>query len=242
MEQIKQNKEEIAERIIVALDFAEKDELNSLLQKLKGRVKFVKVGMELFYSQGPSIIKELKSQGLKIFLDLKLHDIPTTVKKSISALAKLELDIINIHACGGIEMMKQAQEALTQLNSTAKLIAVTQLTSTSNKIMNEELLIEGEIADIVTKYAANAKKAGLAGVVASPMEVAMIKDRCDKEFLTITPGVRPKWDSSNDHKRRCTPKQAFENGTDFIVIGRTITQAKDPAQNFDRIIDEITKE
>lgn len=227
--------ENVNEKIIVALDFSNPDQVEDLINKLGNKLKFVKVGMELFYSNGSQIIDYLKSKDLKIFLDLKLHDIPTTVQKSIKQLDLLNVDIINIHAGGGIEMMKAAQSSI----SNAKLIAVTQLTSTSVEIMNQELLIPGKIEDVVVQYAKNAKLAGLAGVVASPQEVKMIKEACGENFITVTPGVRPSWDQSNDHKRLCTPKQAFENGTDYIVIGRTITDAKNPLESFERIIKEI---
>ncbi len=240
------------ERVIIALDVNSKDHVKNIITKLKGDLRFVKVGMELYYSEGTDIIKYLKDQDLKIFLDLKLHDIPTTVYKAMSNLAKLECDIINVHAAGGTQMMKAAKGALTEAfgdydlsmggrpNSKKPfLIGVTQLTSTDEKTMNNELGIPGSVQDSVLKLAQNTKTAGLDGIVASPLEVKMIKEKIGPEFITITPGIRPKSTSSNDQKRVTTPKEAMELGTDYIVVGRAVTQAADSKAAFTEILEEI---
>lgn len=240
------------ERVIIALDTSSKDSVKEIVTSLKGDLRFVKVGMELYYSEGTDIIKYLKDQDLKIFLDLKLHDIPNTVYKAMANLAKLECDIINVHASGGIQMMKAAKGALTEAfgdydismsgrpNSKKPfLIGVTQLTSTDQDMMNNELGISGSVKDAVLKLAQNSKEAGLDGVVASPLEVPMIKDKIGPEFITVTPGIRPKSSSNNDQKRVTTPKEAMELGTDYIVVGRAVTAASDPKAAFADILSEI---
>lgn len=235
----------LEERIIVALDVQTKIELELLIKELKGTAKFVKVGMELFYTFGPNIIKILKENHFKVFLDLKIHDIPNTALKSCQTITKLGADIINIHASGGIEMMKAAKQgveiALQEDPSLIAplLIAVTQLTSTDQKMLEEDLLINKPIHEVVVKYAKNAQEAGLDGVVSSPLEVKLIKSTIGNQFKCITPGIRPRGSADNDQKRVTTPKEAFASGSDYIVIGRAITQAKNPKEAFLQIVKEI---
>lgn len=201
---------------------------------------YVKIGMELYYAEGPQIVRELKRRGHKIFLDLKLHDIPNTVKKAMAVLSRLDVDMCNLHAAGTITMMEAAREGLTRADGTRPiLLAVTQLTSTSEERMHEDLLIEGKIGDVVVHYAENAKKAGLDGVVCSPLEAGMVKAACGKEFLTVTPGIRFADGAVGDQVRVTTPAQAREIGTDFIVVGRPITAAEDPVAAYKRCLEEF---
>ncbi|MBJ8325817.1 orotidine-5'-phosphate decarboxylase [Streptococcus sp. CSL7591-lung] len=215
--------------VIVALDFPNKEETLAFLDQFPEEKLFVKVGMELFYSEGPAIIKEIKSRGHQIFLDLKLHDIPHTVEQAMSVLANLEVDMVNVHAAGTIEMMAAALKGLTQqTNKRPLIIAVTQLTSTDEARMKEELLISSSLEETVKVYAQNAKRAGLDGVVCSPHEAPVIHQVCGKDFLTVTPGIRFKDSQKDDQVRITTPQQARQLGSDFIVVGRPITKAKDP--------------
>jgi orotidine-5'-phosphate decarboxylase len=205
----------------------------------------MKVGMQLYYAEGPAFVRELKELGYKVFLDLKLHDIPNTVKSGANSITKLGVDMINVHAAGGVEMMaaamKGVEEALQENPALDKpiVIAVTQLTSTSQQMLNEEVGIPGAVADAVVHYAKLTKQAGLDGVVASPLEVEMIKAACGNEFKTITPGIRPAGSAKGDQTRVMTPKQALTEGTDFIVIGRPITTAANPREAIENIIEEL---
>lgn len=221
--------------IIVALDFASKKEVLEFLNNFKEPI-FVKLGMEIIYNQGFDLIDEIKNKSHKIFLDLKLHDIPNTVKNAMKALAKKNVDIVNVHAAGGIEMMKAAKDGLLEGVDETKnrplCIAVTQLTSTSKQIMNDEILIKGEVIDTVKKYAYNAKLAGLDGVVCSVYETKIIHEICGKDFLTITPGIRLQNDLKDDQKRVATPEFAKEMGSDYIVVGRSITKSSNPLKTF----------
>lgn len=217
-----------AEKVIVALDVNDEATASTLLNKLKSEKVWVKVGMELFYSAGPEIIHKAKDQGFKVFLDLKLHDIPNTVGEGIRSLCKLPVDMINVHAAGGKEMMRRAFDAIQSSNSRPLLIAVTQLTSTTSAQMNEEQRIPGDIVESVSHFAKLAKDAGCDGVVSSPHEVAAIKLICGSRFLTVTPGIRPKSSDAQDQKRITTPLEAVKLGTDYMVIGRPITQSSDP--------------
>lgn len=215
--------------VIIACDFASAKDTFEFLDKFTEEKPFVKIGMELFYAEGPEIVREIKRRGHKIFLDLKLHDIPNTVKKSMAVLSKLDVDMTNLHAAGTIDMMKAALEGLTREDGTRPiLIAVTQLTSTSEERMQNELLINASINDTIVKYAQNAKEAGLDGVVCSPLEAGMVKDACSKDFITVTPGVRFADGEVGDQVRVTTPEKAKEIGSDYIVVGRPITQADDP--------------
>jgi orotidine-5'-phosphate decarboxylase len=225
--------------VIIALDFENREKTFEFLKKFNEQL-YVKVGMELFYAEGPSIIKDIKALGHKIFLDLKCHDIPNTVKKAMGSLAKLDVDIINIHAAGGIKMMSEALDGLRENGSKALLIGVTQLTSTDKETMNNEIMIPGEVIEAVKKYALNAKKAGLNGVVCSPLEVEAIKEVCGKSFITVTPGIRPKEASIDDQKRITTPKDAKRIGCDFIVVGRPITKADNPVEAYRKIREDFT--
>lgn len=220
--------------VIIALDFENKEKTLDFLKNFKDEQLYVKIGMELFYAEGPSIISEIKKLGHKIFLDLKLHDIPNTVMKAMKNLAKLGVDIVNCHASGGIKMMSAAKEAFEGLENKPLIIAVTQLTSTSKEMMNNELGIEGEVIDSVVKYALNAKEAGLNGVVCSPLEVTKIKEACGKDFITVTPGIRP-GAHNDDQVRVTTPKDARTLGTDYIVVGRPITASEDPVASYKHI-------
>ena len=221
--------------VIIACDFASAEETFSFLDKFTEKKPFVKIGMELFYAEGPSIVREIKKRGHKIFLDLKLHDIPNTVKKSMAVLAKLDVDMTNLHAAGTIDMMKAALEGLTREDGTRPiLIAVTQLTSTGEERMQNELLINASINDTIVKYAQNAKEAGLDGVVCSPLEAGMVKKACSDSFITVTPGVRFADGEVGDQVRVTTPEKAKEIGSDYIVVGRPITQADDPVAAYRR--------
>ena len=226
--------------VIVACDFSSKEQVFSFLDKFTDKKPFVKIGMELFYAEGPQIVREIKERGHKIFLDLKLHDIPNTVKKSMSVLSNLDVDLCNLHAAGTIRMMEAAIEGLTRPDGTRPLlIAVTQLTSTDQESMENDLLIHEPIDKVVMHYAANAKKAGLDGVVCSPLEAGKVHDTCGKDFLTITPGVRFADGEIGDQKRVMTPAQAKEIGSDYIVVGRPVTAAEDPVAAYQRCLDEF---
>lgn len=226
--------------VIIACDFASADDTFKFLDKFTEEKPFVKIGMELFYAEGPSIVREIKRRGHKIFLDLKLHDIPNTVKKSMAVLSKLDVDMTNLHAAGTIDMMKAALEGLTREDGTRPiLIAVTQLTSTSEERMQKELLINASINDTIVKYAQNAKSAGLDGVVCSPLEAGMVKQGCSKDFITVTPGVRFADGEVGDQVRVTTPEKAREIGSDYIVVGRPITQADDPVAAYRRCCKEF---
>lgn len=215
--------------VIIACDFSNKEQTLAFLDKFQGRKPFVKIGMELFYACGPEFVREIKSRGHKIFLDLKLHDIPNTVKKTMHVLSMLDVDMCNVHAAGGIEMMKYALEGLTREDGTRPLlIAVTQLTSTSEEMLHKELLIGSTMQDTIVQYAKNAQTAGLDGVVCSPLEAGLIKQQVGSSFLTITPGIRFADSEKDDQVRITTPTRAKEIGSDFIVVGRPITMAEDP--------------
>ena len=229
--------------VIIACDFSSKEQTLNFLDKFTGRKPFVKIGMELFYAEGPEIVRTIKERGHRIFLDLKLHDIPNTVKKAMSVLRNLDVDMTNVHAAGTVDMMKAAIEGLTREDGTRPLlIAVTQLTSTSEERMQKELLIGASINDTIVKYAQNTKEAGLDGVVCSPLEAAMVKEACGKEFMTITPGVRFADGEVGDQVRVTTPERAREIGSDFIVVGRPITAADDPVAAYERCVKEFCGE
>ena len=226
--------------VIIACDFSSKEETLAFLDKFSGKKLYVKVGMELFYAEGPEIVREIKARGHQIFLDLKLHDIPNTVKKSMSVLSRLDVDMVNLHAAGTRAMMEAALEGVTRLDGSRPLvIAVTQLTSTSQERMQEELLISAPIDDTVMHYAANAEKAGLDGVVCSPMEAGKVHETCGKQFLTVTPGIRFADVDKGDQVRVTTPAQAKEIGSDYIVVGRPITAASDPVAAYERCVAEF---
>ena len=226
--------------VIIACDFASAEKTFEFLDKFTGRKPFVKIGMELFYAEGPSIVKEIKKRGHKIFLDLKLHDIPNTVKKAMSVLSNLDVDITNLHASGTTAMMEAAIEGLTRPDGTRPLlIAVTQLTSTNQESMENDLLIKEPIDEVVMHYASNAKKAGLDGVVCSPLEAGKVHERCGAEFLTITPGVRFADGDIGDQQRVMTPAEANKIGSDYIVVGRPITAAEDPVAAYERCVAEF---
>ncbi|HJV44789.1 MAG TPA: orotidine-5'-phosphate decarboxylase [Bacillota bacterium] len=237
---------DIRERIIVALDFPNMDTALECAGRLNGSAKYVKVGMQLYYAAGPKIIEVLKKEGFKIFLDLKVHDIPNTAKGAMQSLGELGVDMVNVHAAGGLAMMQAAFEGLNKgaarSGVSPLLIAVTQLTSTTKEMMNGELGIEGSIEDCVVRYARLAKEAGLSGVVASPLEVQAIKEACGKEFITVTPGIRPLGSDIGDQKRMTTPDQAFTLGSDYIVIGRPITGAQDPHTAMEEIVRSVNHE
>lgn len=226
--------------VIIACDFADKETALSFLDKFEGRKPFVKIGMELFYAEGPQIVREIKARGHKIFLDLKLHDIPNTVKKSMAVLSRLDVDMCNLHAAGTSRMMEAALEGLTRPDGTRPLlIAVTQLTSTDQEAMERDLLIKEHIDKVVMHYAETAKNAGLDGVVCSPLEAQKVHDICGKKFLTVTPGVRFADGDIGDQKRVMTPEQAKKIGSDYIVVGRPITAAPDPVAAYERCIKEF---
>ena len=226
--------------VIIACDFSSAAKTFEFLDKFTGRKPFVKIGMELFYAEGPEIVKEIKKRGHKIFLDLKLHDIPNTVKKAMSVLSNLDVDLCNLHAGGTVRMMEAALEGLTREDGTRPLlIAVTQLTSTDQESMENDLLIHEPLDKVVMHYAANAKKAGLDGVVCSPLEAGKVHDICGKEFLTVTPGVRFADGDVGDQKRVMTPAEAKKIGSDYIVVGRPITAAEDPVAAYERCIAEF---
>ncbi|MCI5686976.1 MAG: orotidine-5'-phosphate decarboxylase [Emergencia sp.] len=226
--------------VIIACDFPSKEDTLAFLDKFTGRKPYVKIGMELFYSEGPAIVKEIKERGHRIFLDLKLHDIPNTVEKAMAALSKLDVDMCNLHAAGTKDMMEAALRGLTREDgSRPLLIAVTQLTSTSQERMQQELLIDEPLDEVVTKYAQNAKDAGLDGVVCSPLEAGKIHNACGDAFLTVTPGVRFADGDKGDQVRVTTPEKAKELGSDYIVVGRPITKADDPVAAYERVCREF---
>ena len=226
--------------VIIACDFADKETALSFLDKFEGRKPFVKIGMELFYAEGPQIVREIKARGHKIFLDLKLHDIPNTVKKSMAVLSGLDVDMCNLHAAGTSRMMEAALEGLTRPDGTRPLlIAVTQLTSTDQEAMERDLLIKEPIDKVVMHYAETAKNAGLDGVVCSPLEAQKVHDICGEKFLTVTPGVRFADGDIGDQKRVMTPEQAKKIGSDYIVVGRPITAAPDPVAAYERCVKEF---
>ncbi len=226
--------------VIVACDFASREETMAFLNNFKGRKPFVKIGMELFYAEGPDIVREIKARGHKIFLDLKLHDIPNTVKKSMAVLSRLDVDMTNLHAGGTVAMMEAAIEGLTRPDGTRPLlIAVTQLTSTSEERMKTDLLINEKMDKVVMHYAHNAKLAGLDGVVCSPLEAGKVHEVCGDGFLTVTPGVRFADGDKGDQVRVMTPEQAKKIGSDYIVVGRPITAAADPVAAYERCINEF---
>jgi len=228
--------------VIIACDFSSQQQVLEFLDQFTEVKPFVKIGMELFYAEGPEMVKEIKRRGHKIFLDLKLHDIPNTVYKAMKNVAKLGVDMTNVHAAGTVEMMKAAQKAIDEVNPETKLIAVTQLTSTSEEVMKEELWIDHPINDTVQHYALNAQKAGLAGVVCSPLEASLVKDVCGAEFVTVTPGIRFDDASKGDQKRVTTPAMAREIGSHYIVVGRPITAAENPVEAYARCVREFEGE
>lgn len=226
--------------VIIACDFASAESTFAFLDKFTDEKPFVKIGMELYYAEGPAIVREIKRRGHQIFLDLKLHDIPNTVKKSMAVLSRLDVDMCNLHAAGTVEMMRAAIEGLTRPDGTRPLlIAVTQLTSTSEERMHSDLLISGKINDVVVHYARCAKEAGLDGVVCSPLEAGIVKEACGKEFVTVTPGIRFADGEVGDQVRITTPAKAREIGTDYIVVGRPITAAEDPVAAYRRCVREF---
>ncbi len=232
----------MAKDVIIALDFPAREETLAFLDRFPaGEDKpFVKIGMELYYAEGPSIVREIKARGHKIFLDLKLHDIPNTVKRAMAVLSGLDVDMVNLHAAGTSAMMKAALEGLTRPDGTRPLlIAVTQLTSTDAAALKEELLIEAPMAETVLAYAKNAAASGLDGVVCSPLEAALVKERCGGGFCTVTPGVRFAGGDAGDQKRVMTPEQAAKNGCDYIVMGRPITKDADPVAAYRRAVKEF---
>jgi orotidine-5'-phosphate decarboxylase len=225
-----------AEKIIVALDFSDRESTVTLFPKIEGHRVWVKIGMELFYGAGPELVHEARDRGFKIFLDLKLHDIPNTVAQAMTVLSRLPIDMVNVHASGGYDMMKRAAEVLKSTSRPPLLIAVTQLTSTTTELMNREQRIPGDVSESVIHYATLAKAAGCDGVVSSPLEVPAIKLTCGEKFITVTPGIRPLSCDSQDQKRITTPAEAIRLGTDFMVIGRPITQAAEPRQALEAIL------
>jgi len=230
----------MARDVIIACDFNSKEEVMNFLDKFQDEKPFLKIGMELFYAEGPEIVREIKARGHKIFLDLKLHDIPNTVKKAMAVLSNLDVDMCNVHAAGTKGMMSAAIEGLTRPDGTRPLlIAVTQLTSTSEEVMQQELWIEKPIDETVMHYAKNTMEAGLDGVVCSPLEAGKVHEVCGEKFLTITPGVRFADGDVGDQKRVATPAKAREWGSDYIVVGRPITQAEDPVAAYRRCMTEF---
>ena len=226
--------------VIIACDFPDGERTLGFLDRFTERKPFVKVGMELFYAEGPDIVRKIKARGHKIFLDLKLHDIPNTVKKSMAVLSRLDVDMCNLHAAGTSRMMEAALEGLTRPDGTRPLlIAVTQLTSTDQEAMERDLLIKEPIDKVVMHYAETAKNAGLDGVVCSPLEAQKVHDICGEKFLTVTPGVRFADGDIGDQKRVMTPEQAKKIGSDYIVVGRPITAAPDPVAAYERCIKEF---
>lgn len=226
--------------VIIACDFPSASETLAFLDRFTGRKPFVKIGMELFYAEGPAIVREIKKRGHRIFLDLKLHDIPNTVKKAMAVLSGLDVDICDLHAGGTVKMMEAAIEGLTRPDGTRPLlIAVTQLTSTDSEALENDLLIKEPMDKVVMHYAANAKKAGLDGVVCSPLEAGKVHECCGADFLTITPGVRFAGSDKGDQKRVMTPRDAKLIGSDYIVVGRPITAADDPVAAYERCVNEF---
>ena len=229
--------------VIIACDFPDRESTLAFLDRFQGsRKPFVKIGMELFYGAGPDIVREIKARGHRIFLDLKLHDIPNTVRKAMKVLSALDVDMVNVHAAGTVAMMKAALEGLTRADGTRPLlIAVTQLTSTSEEAMQKELLIGASINDTIVRYAQNAREAGLDGVVCSPLEAAMVKRACGEAFLAVTPGIRFADAAADDQVRITTPARAREIGSDYIVVGRPITAAEDPVAAYERCMKEFAE-
>ncbi|WP_168120716.1 orotidine-5'-phosphate decarboxylase [Paenibacillus sp. HB172176] len=238
-------REQAAGRVMVALDYPNGKAAEQLIEELKGIPCYMKVGMQLFYAAGPSFVEKLKKNGYRVFLDLKMHDIPNTVKGGANSIAKLGVDMFNVHAAGGAAMMEAAMEGVDQAvtgvasQSRPTVIAVTQLTSTSRTVLNEQIGIDGTVEAAVLRYAKLAKQAGLDGVVAAPTEVSAIKNGCGDEFVTVTPGIRPAGAEINDQSRIMTPGDALKQGTDFMVIGRPITAAADPRASLETIIEEL---
>lgn len=233
----------MAKDVIIACDFGSAEQTLAFLDRFTEEKPFVKIGMELFYAEGPEIVRQIKRRGHRIFLDLKLHDIPNTVKKAMRVLSALDVDIVNVHAAGTRAMMESALEGLTRDDGTRPLlIAVTQLTSTDQAALEDELLIQMPMAEVVMDYAANARAAGLDGVVCSPLEAGQVHDRCGKNFLTVTPGVRFEDGEKGDQKRVTTPEGARMLGSDYIVVGRPITQAADPVAAYRRCVKEFLHE
>ena len=229
--------------VIIALDFPSAKDVYAFLDKFQEEKPFVKIGMELFYAEGPEIVRQIKARGHKIFLDLKLHDIPNTVKKAMAVLRHLDVDMTNLHAAGTIAMMEAAKEGLTKEDgSCGVLLAVTQLTSTSEERMQQELQINASMPDTVKKYAQNAKAAGLPGVVCSPLEAALVKEACGAGFATVTPGIRFADGDAGDQVRVMTPERARVGGSDYIVVGRPITRAEDPVAAYRRCVVEFVGE
>ncbi len=226
--------------VIIACDFASREETLNFLDKFEGKKPFVKIGMELFYAEGPEIVREIKARGHKIFLDLKLHDIPNTVKKAMAVLSRLDVDMTNLHAAGTVSMMQAALEGLTRpVGTRPLLIAVTQLTSTSEERMKSDLLINEPIDKVVMHYAGCAKTAGLDGIVCSPLEAEKVHNTCGKDFITVTPGVRFSDGEKGDQVRVMTPAEAKRIGSDYIVVGRPITAAADPVLAYERCVREF---
>lgn len=226
--------------VIIACDFKNKTDTIAFLDKFPNEKLFLKIGMELFYSEGPDIVREIKQRGHKIFLDLKLHDIPNTVEKAMRSLSKLDVDMTNVHAAGTKDMMEAGLRGLTKEDGTRPiLIAVTQLTSTSEERMKNELLINEKIEDVVMHYAENAKEAGLNGVVCSPLEVKAVKAKCGKDFITVTPGIRFESKDAGDQVRITTPAKAKELGSDYIVVGRPITASENPVEAYKRCVNDF---
>ena len=226
--------------VIVACDFSSKEQVFTFLDKFTGRKPFVKIGMELYYAEGPEIVRQIKARGHKIFLDLKLHDIPNTVKKAMAVLSGLDVDMCNVHAAGTSAMMQAALEGLTRPDgSRPLLIAVTQLTSTDEDSMRRELLIDRPLDQVVMSYAQTAREAGLDGVVCSPLEAGKVHQACGDGFVTVTPGVRFADGDVGDQKRVTTPEKARELGSDYIVVGRPITAAADPVAAYERCVKEF---
>ncbi len=226
--------------VIVACDFSGAEETFAFLERFTEEKPFVKIGMELFYAAGPQIVRDIKARGHRIFLDLKLHDIPNTVQKAMRVLSNLDVDIVNLHAAGTAAMMRAAMEGLTRPDGTRPLlIAVTQLTSTDEQAMKNELLIDRPLDEVVMRYALNAKQAGLDGVVCSPLEAGKVHEKCGEAFLTVTPGVRFADNDVGDQKRVTTPARAKELGSDYIVVGRPVTKAADPVAAYRRCVKEF---
>lgn len=229
--------------VIVACDFPSAEETFAFLDRFTGRKPFVKIGMELYYAEGPAIVRQIKARGHKIFLDLKLHDIPNTVKRAMAVLSQLDVDLTNLHAAGGLDMMRAAIEGLTRPDGTRpRLIAVTQLTSIDQARLSGELLIDRPLPEVVARYAQNARDAGLDGVVCSPLEAGTVHAACGDAFLTVTPGVRFADGATGDQQRVTTPARARELGSDYIVVGRPITASPDPVAAYERCVREFLGE
>lgn len=229
-----------AKDVIIACDFASAEETLAFLDRFQDEKPFVKIGMELYYAAGPEIVRLIKARGHRIFLDLKLHDIPNTVRKTMRVLSNLDIDMTNVHAAGTVEMMRAALEGLTRPDGTRPLlIAVTQLTSTSQQAMQEQLLIPATIQETIARYARNAADAGLDGVVCSPLEAGLVKEACGEGFMTVTPGIRFADAAADDQVRITTPARAREIGSDYIVVGRPVTAAEDPVAAYRRCVSEF---